>query len=86
MYKYFFNNLFKNKLSLILFSIRDLTITFIYNKMNISNKIMILILIYSNNVINIVKILDVYKSQLNHIKIKLIRNVLNIKSQHKLKK
>ena len=57
MYKYFFNNLFKNKLSLILFSIRDLTITFIYNKMNISKKIMILILIYSNNAINIIIIL-----------------------------
>ena len=51
---------------------------------------MILILIYFNNAINIIiillKILYVNKSELNHIKIKLMKNVLNIKSQHKLKK
>ena len=56
MYKYFFYNLFKNKLSFILFSIRDLTITFIYNKIY-QKKIMILILIYFNNAINIIIIL-----------------------------
>ena len=55
--EWIYNLKLKNMKMTILFSTRDLTITFIYNKMNISKQIMILILIYSNNAINIIIIL-----------------------------